>query len=57
MSELLVIPQHWTLILAHFKQNTCVWYEVWYLKFLSDLGSVQEQPGAETVHWSKVSWR
>lgn len=26
-----------------------------HLKLLSDLGSIQEQPGAETVHWTKVS--
>lgn len=28
-----------------------------YLKFLSDLGSIQEQPGAETVHWAEVCWK
>lgn len=26
-----------------------------YLKLLSDLRSIQEQPGAETVHWAKGS--
>lgn len=25
-----------------------------HLKLLGDLGSIQEQPGAETVHWAKV---
>ncbi len=28
-----------------------------YLKLLGDFGSIQEQSGAETVYWTKVSWR
>lgn len=35
----------------------CVVHTAAYLKLLGYLGSVQEQPGAETVHWTKVSCR